>query len=1058
MSNTKKNLGHVTAYAYYKAGGGTMTEEEFTEYMADFGDAAERAVDAASEAATSEANAASSATAAANSASAALTSEENANGAMLSAYSDANRADTAADTATSAKNDAVSAKTAAQSAKTAAETAASTATTKATAAANSATAAAGSATAAANSATEAATTAQGISEHLDQIDENTDAIEGLKEDLNNIVVSGEVPEFLGVSQTVIDNNIFEGTQYEERDINDLHVSYAYYSGVKLTGTVPLNTATYISRGVLVLSAEKKYTIKIKSLKGITYSKMYVRVAGVLQNNNHVLCHVGQDAMTFTPDADSTNAYIALYMYDTAYPDGMNIDDTFYIYLSEGRYSDFEYDKFATNRIVEINDHVAQMVTIPDAVRQTNAFPNVRYRYRETPNLIISAEDYSGVKLKGTIPLNEVTYISRDMLNLSASKTYTIYATSKSGILYSKMYVAIRGVRFGGSDVNTKVFGDPVIFTPDTDTESAFVALYMYDSEYPDGMYIDDTIYVYISEGEYSSDEFTTSNDYIVKQLATLSDAVKKTNIFPKTRYKKLVNGSLIVVPDEYSGMRITGTVPLNTTTYISRGTLELQSGRSYTIYADSKSGKKYEKMYVSIRGITVNGGDLNTKVKNHPVVFTPDVNVSNAFVSLYMYDSAYPDGLPFDDTLYIYISEGEYGVEDYDIIEFNPYNFKETVVTPRLTVGLPILSLSGSMYGISKENTVNLNWQYGDNSGACTLKWQGSSSVSYSKKNFTIKLDSAIDVGWGDQKKYVLKANYIDATNALNICTARLWSEIVADRNTNPAIGISANNGAMDGFPIILMLNGSFYGVYTLTTPKDKWTFGMGDANTEYLVTAEDHTDATKFKSLANLDGSDYELEYAPDDVSLDTVKDSLNRAIGAIINATGGNWQEAVSSYFDVETAIDYMIFSALIGNIDGIDKNFILSSYNGSKWWINAYDLDSVFGNNWMGGNYISSKDLYTSLYGMSLESRLFYLIYTYSKDELVSRYNALRDGILSEDNVSMIFNNFCGIIPQPLIDADNSLWTLKPGTATQTLARVLDWYRLRCDVIDAEIETLT
>ena len=153
-------------------------------------------------AATSETNAAASATAASASASAALTSEENANGAMMSAYSDANRADTAADTATSAKNDAVNAKTAAQSAKTAAETAATTATqkasaaatsadtatTKATAAANSATAAAGSATAAANSATEAATTAQGISDHLDQIDENTDAIEGLKEELNDIAV------------------------------------------------------------------------------------------------------------------------------------------------------------------------------------------------------------------------------------------------------------------------------------------------------------------------------------------------------------------------------------------------------------------------------------------------------------------------------------------------------------------------------------------------------------------------------------------------------------------------------------------------------------------------------------------------------------------------------------------------------------------------------------------------------------------------------------------------------------------------------------------------------
>ena len=189
MSNIKKNLGHVTAYAYYKAGGGTMTEEEFTEYMADFGDAAERAVDAASEAATSEANAASSATAAANSAAAALISEENANGAMMSAYSDANRADTAADTATSAKNDAVSAKTSA-------ETAASTATTKASEAAASATTASTAASTAttkageaATSATNAAASAQSVASSAAQITQNAEDIDALKEDLIFIGVS-----------------------------------------------------------------------------------------------------------------------------------------------------------------------------------------------------------------------------------------------------------------------------------------------------------------------------------------------------------------------------------------------------------------------------------------------------------------------------------------------------------------------------------------------------------------------------------------------------------------------------------------------------------------------------------------------------------------------------------------------------------------------------------------------------------------------------------------------------------------------------------------------------
>lgn len=179
MSNIKKNLGHVTAYAYYKAGGGTMTEEEFTEYMADFGDAAERAVDAASEAAQSKADAQTAAATATDKADEAAASASSASGSAASAAEDASTASTAANTATgaattatSAKNDAVSAKTAAQSAKTAAETAASTATTKAGEAAT--------------SATNAAASAQSVASSAAQITQNAEDIDALKEDFSDI--------------------------------------------------------------------------------------------------------------------------------------------------------------------------------------------------------------------------------------------------------------------------------------------------------------------------------------------------------------------------------------------------------------------------------------------------------------------------------------------------------------------------------------------------------------------------------------------------------------------------------------------------------------------------------------------------------------------------------------------------------------------------------------------------------------------------------------------------------------------------------------------------------
>lgn len=95
-NNIRKNLGHVTAYAYYKAGGGTMTEEEFTEYMADFGTAAETAVNAATSAEQSKDSAQTAATTATNKATAASTSEANAVAAKNAAQSAQAAAESAA--------------------------------------------------------------------------------------------------------------------------------------------------------------------------------------------------------------------------------------------------------------------------------------------------------------------------------------------------------------------------------------------------------------------------------------------------------------------------------------------------------------------------------------------------------------------------------------------------------------------------------------------------------------------------------------------------------------------------------------------------------------------------------------------------------------------------------------------------------------------------------------------------------------------------------------------------------------------------------------------------
>lgn len=100
---------------------------------------------------------------------------------------------------------------------------------------------------------------------------------------------------------------------------------------------------------------------------------------------------------------------------------------------------------------------------------------------------------------------------------------------------------------------------------------------------------------------------------------------------------------------------------------------------------------------------------------------------------------------------------------------------------------LPVLRLTGDTSGMSKDNAVTLDYVYGDKSGTASVKWQGSSSLSYPKKNYTIKFDEAFEAkeGWGAEKKYCFKANFIDHSHARNICSCIKWGNMVKTRAKN---------------------------------------------------------------------------------------------------------------------------------------------------------------------------------------------------------------------------------------------------------------------------------
>lgn len=377
---------------------------------------------------------------------------------------------------------------------------------------------------------------------------------------------------------------------------------------------------------------------------------------------------------------------------------------------------------------------------------------------------------------------------------------------------------------------------------------------------------------------------------------------------------------------------------------------------------------------------------------------------------------------------------------------------------------MPILYLNGDTTGMTKDNAVNLAYVYGNLSGTASVKWQGSSSVDIGKKwgkfNYTVKFDQAFEAkdGWGEQKKYCLKANWIDASHTRNLLAAMIWGQMCAARNIiDPTLSDCPNWGAVDGFPCIIVLNGAFLGLYTFNVPKDGWMMNMphDGAAHEAILCADSEDDVTCFKAPATLDG-DFDIEYITDENDTAWAVESINRAINACINSDGSDIDTVIAQYIDIDSAIDYLIHAAVTANMDGMDRNYLLSTTDGVKWRFTCYDMDTVFGLYW-GGTSFTTADDYPFLGNFAKTHRLMHLLYTYKADAVKARYKALRNSVLSEIRIARDALNFAGKIKKAAMIAEAEKWSAIPLSGVNNVYQIIEYLRMRFPKLDAEVEAM-
>ena len=395
---------------------------------------------------------------------------------------------------------------------------------------------------------------------------------------------------------------------------------------------------------------------------------------------------------------------------------------------------------------------------------------------------------------------------------------------------------------------------------------------------------------------------------------------------------------------------------------------------------------------------------------------------------------------------------------------------------------IPILTITGTLPTTKDQGDLPITLSYKSETLEfdcfATLKVQGNSSTGFPKKNFTLKLYSnsgrskkyKVDFkGWGKQSKYVLKANWVDITHARNVVSARIWADIVKQRDywasLPDELKESPNQGAIDGFPVRIYANNVYQGRYTLNIPKDTWMVNMDDSlDTNCMLYSEDYVSGC-FRASAVIDGNDWTDEVHKNVPN--TIVTKWNQIINFVMTSSDSDFVTHLSDYFDVDSLVDYYIYAYVSTGLDSMGKNQIYLTYDGQKWIASMYDMEGVWGMYYNGQNFVSStyrmqEDYETGYHGTS--NLLYDRLEALFGDKIKSRYAELRSTVLSPEHIINRFKEFTEITPQSIIELDyapstgGGQFVNIPSKTTNNIVQIRENVFARLAYVDGKIAELT
>ena len=394
-------------------------------------------------------------------------------------------------------------------------------------------------------------------------------------------------------------------------------------------------------------------------------------------------------------------------------------------------------------------------------------------------------------------------------------------------------------------------------------------------------------------------------------------------------------------------------------------------------------------------------------------------------------------------------------------------------------VELPILYLYGdeseieTNYQAHTKNKMNFRYAFFNPNkkkqkfGWCKLSLQGNSTLSFIKHNYNIQFykdagyktkDKVDYMDLTDDKhpKWTLKSNQNDYSQARNIVSARLWGDVVHCRKgMSDALSDAPNHGAVDGHPVLIYMNNAYYGLYMFNMSKSDWMIGINeDEPLHCAISSSVGTNSTKWTTTGM---TGWELEI-PDEWQVVPAEEGEPANVTArerfialqdfVINSSDEDFYAHLKDHMDVLSAIDYLIYSFCVCNVDSMNKNqFLVTWDGGKKWTFTAYDMDQTFGAQFASSTPISyDRDLFTTHPNFLMQR----LIYNFGA-EIVERYAVLRSGALSYDYMARELEIFFSEFPKGAKETDRAKWGVNQFVTISDLESMQTFTRKRllwCD----------